>query len=154
MEQESTIFQSTALQESSIDHLNTTSRWARFIGVIYLVSGILILTITVFLAANMDEIAQTLMQMNGMNDTVIDFLQKGGKWLLALAMTVMSAVLFVNAYYLIRFRSTLVIFRTGRDETQLGNAFEQMSKFLLVTTILSVFSAISSVGMILFQLLK
>lgn len=154
MEQETSIFQTANLQEGSIEHLNTTSRWARFIGFVYLVLGILILITTIFLAANMDEIAQTLMQMNGMNETVIDFLQKGGKWLVTLAMTVMSAVIFVNAYFLIRFRSSFAAFLAAREETSLGNAFEQMSKYLMLTTILSVFSALSSLGMILFQLLK
>jgi len=154
METNNSIFQQTGITEAGLTHLNTTSKWTRFIGIIYAISGILVLTITGFLAANMDQVAQQLMAYNQMNETVMEFIQGGGKWLFILIMLVISFVIFINAYYLIFFRISFFAFVNTKEETQLTEAFDHMGKYLMITTILSILSTISSIGMIIYTLMK
>jgi hypothetical protein len=154
METNNSIFQQTGINEAGLTHLNTTSKWTRFIGIIYAISGILVLAITGFLAANMDQVAQQLMEYNQMNETVMEFIQGGGKWLFILIMLVISFVIFINAYYLIFFRISFFAFVNTKEENQLTETFDHMGKYLMITTILSILSTISSIGMIIYTLMK
>lgn len=154
METNNSIFQQTGINEACIAHLSTTSKWTRFIGIIYAISGILVLAITGFLAANMDQVAQQLMEYNQMNETVMEFIQGGGKWLFILIMLVISFVIFINAFYLIFFRISFFAFITTKEENRLTETFDHMGKYLMITTILSILSTISSIGMIIYTLMK
>ena len=152
MEHSESIFQPAAFTDNHEGQLSSTTRWANFIGILYLIFAGLSLLLTVALVANMDAIARSLMEINGMSQEVIDFVQSGGKWLLLVFMLMVALVMFFNGWLLVRFRGSFRTFQEGRKEHDLAGSFQFLSQFLMLTTVLSVLSALSSVAMIIWQL--
>lgn len=155
MEQTETLFEhELLLAHESTEQLDTTSKWARFIGVFYAVMGVMMLIMFIFMISNMDELAQVIMNQIGMDQQVMDFISQWGKILFGLVMVAISLIIFLNAYFLIRFRNAFTLFKNGGNEIALGNAFDNMGKYFLLATILSILSAISSVGIIIYMAFK
>ncbi len=154
MENQDSIFQATAIDTMSTEHLGSTSKWTRFIGVMYTIFGILTLSTAILIIANVDEIAKILMQYNGISDSAMEFIQGAGKWLFLLIFLLISIVFFVNAFYLIKFGNSFHDFRLRQEESNLTKSFDYMGKYLMITTILSVVSTLSAIGMIIFSILK
>ena len=84
----------------------------------------------------------------------MDFVANWGKLLFGLVMVSISCIIFLNAYYLLQFRNSLVKFNVSGEEINLGSAFNHMGNFFLLATILSILSTISSVGLIVFLALR
>lgn len=154
MEHSKSIFQPAAFTESHEAQLSSTTRWANFIGTLYLIFAGLMILLAVALVANMDSIARSLMEINGISEEVILFVQSGGKWLLLLFMLMVALVIFINGWLLVRFRGSFSHYQWDRKENFLADSFQFLSRFLMLSTILSVLSALSSVAMIIWQLLR
>ena len=154
MEQSESLFDHELLANESTEQLDTTSKWTRFIGIVYLVIGIMMLVMFIFMITNMDELAQVIMNQIGMDQQVMDFISQWGKILFGLIMLGISIIIFLNAYYLLQIRSTFSKFTQTGNETHLGNSFDSIGKYFQLATILSILSTISSIGIIIFMALK
>jgi hypothetical protein len=154
MENTASLFEHELLSGEGNEQLESISKWTRFIGIVYAVTGIMMLILFIFMITQMDEMAQTIMNSYGMNQQVMDFVANWGKLLFGLVMVSISCIIFLNAYYLLQFRNSLVKFNVSGEEINLGSAFNHMGNFFLLATILSILSTISSVGLIVFLALR
>ena len=154
MEPSQSIFEHELFIDDSIEQVNITSKWTQFIGIVYGILGILILTMTVFMIINLDELAQILMKYNGMNEQVMELIRQWGVWLFGLAMLGMALVVFLNAYFLLRFRISFMRYAATQIESHFGDAFESVGKYFMVTTILSILSTLSSIGLIIYTIIR
>lgn len=154
MEQTESLFEHELQAAESTEHLESISKWTRFIGIIYSITGVMMLILFIFMITQMDEMANTIMNSYGMNQQVMDFIANWGKVLFGLVMTVISLIIFLNAYFLIQFRNTFIKFKLDGQEANLGNAFNHMGNFFLLATILSILSTISSIGLIIYTALS
>jgi hypothetical protein len=153
-EDKSILFTTLDIDSNSLEQLEVSSKWSRFIGSIYFAFGIMIVLMTVTMLINMNEMTQALMQINGMSDAVLEFIKGFGKWLFLLFMILMAGVMFINAYFLIKFKSSVFLFITNKQENELEHSFSHLANYLKITTILSIFSMLSSIIMIAYELLK
>lgn len=154
MEHSESIFKPAAFNENHEAQLSATTRWANFIGKLYLIFAGLSILLAVALVANMDTIARSLMEINGISQEVIDFVQSGGKWLLLVFMLMVSLVIFFNGWLLVCFRGSFRNYQQNRKENFLTDSFQFLSRFLMLSTVLSVLSALSSVAMFIWQWLR
>ena len=154
MEHTESLFEHSLLANESTEQLDSTSKWARFIGIVYAIVGIMMIIMFIFMISNMDELAQAIMNQIGMQQEVMDFLSQWGKVLFGLLMLGISLVIFLNAYLLIQFRNSFTKFNYSREQSNLGNVFDHIGKYFMLATILSVFSTISSIGIIIYLALR
>lgn len=144
-EQTNSIFETAEIDTSSVAQLQSTSRWSFFIGIIYIILAALMVLLTVVIYANLDEVVGVLSNASGISSEAMDFLTSSGKWVFLLMMIIVGFVLIINAVYLIRFRTSVRDFQLTNEEKQLTFAFEHLTKYLMITTILSVISIVLSI---------
>ncbi|MBL7765184.1 MAG: hypothetical protein JNJ58_03750 [Chitinophagaceae bacterium] len=144
-DQTNSIFETAEVDTSSIAQLQSTSRWSFFIGIIYIILAALMVVLTVVIYANLDQVVNVLSSASGVSNEALEFLTANGKWVFLLMMLIVGFVLIINAIYLIRFRTSVRNFQLTNEEKQITFAFEHLTKYLMITTILSVISIALSV---------
>lgn len=154
MEQNDSILQLSDIDSSGQYQLNSSGRWAKFVGIVYLVIAGLMLLTTIVLFANLDLIASSLMDVYGMSNEALDFMMGAGKWIFALFMAISVFILFLNGFFLIRFGTSTGKYIKTYSETELENSFHHLTQYLMLTTILSILSTIFSLVAIAYYLIK
>lgn len=135
-------------------HYDTTTKWTRFIGIIYILTGISLLALFILMITQMDEIAQLLMSYYGISQQVIDLIANWGKIIFGIIMAIIAFTFFINAYFLLQARSNYTQYRETKNESYLATSFENLGSYFVFSTILSIISTLSSIGLILFTLFK
>ncbi len=133
--------------------LASSGKWSKFIGISYLVMAGLILLITVLLFANLDMIANEFMNISGISQESLDFMMGAGKWIFALLMAISCFIMTLNGYFLVKFGISTNKFVMFQDEKNLSESFISLGRYLMLTTILSVFSTCTSVLAFLYYIL-
>ena len=139
------ILQLVNIDSSGRNLLESSGKWAKFIGITYLTMAGLLLVITVLLFANLDLIANAFMNVNGMSQASLDFMMGAGKWLFVLVTLLSFCVMFLNGYFLVKFGISSKNYSHTYNESALSYSFIFLSRYLILTTVLSVVSTVSSV---------
>ena len=150
MEQLSDILPELQLDSSGQEQLAGAGRWARFIGVVYLVMAILTLSVTLLLLLNLNFIANMLMEANGISQESIEFIMGAGKWIFALFMLLSVFIMGLNGYFLLHF---------GKHSKQAGElplqkTYYFLGRYLMLNTILSAVSTFFSIMAFLYYFLS
>lgn len=132
--------------------LQTAGRWARFIGVVFIILSLITLLTFILLLAQQDKIAASLMELNRMSSESLAFIKGGGKWLFGITLSIAVAVMMINAYWLIRFSFSSKNYIAQGEESELQNSFEFLNKYLRITVILGLFSVGVSIIAALFSI--
>lgn len=135
---------SLQLAAASETQLSSISKWTKFIGVVFVVFGSVLLFATVLLAASFSSLMEQVVQVNGIEKEMIDMLEKGGKYLIGFALLVSAAVLVINGILLYRFGNYSRRYLLHRHEAHLSQSFAQLKKYLCFSFIMGVISAILS----------
>ena len=147
------------LQNTTIDSLGqyqlvNTGKWAKFIGIVYLVIASLIILIAIFVFANLDLIATTLMDINGMSQEALEFMKGAGKWLFGLMMALSCFTSFLNGFFLVKYGGATRAYSMSNSEETLASSFDHLGRYLMLTTTLSIISTVFSVVAIAYYFLK
>jgi|JI10StandDraft_1071094.scaffolds.fasta_scaffold1199134_2 hypothetical protein len=137
--------------EIAIGELTTAGKWARFIGITYLVIGGITLLSFILLILNQNAISSLLMEMNHMSVESVQFLMNGGKVIYGLVTLIAVSIMWLNAYWLIKFHSSSRLYQQTNAETQLALSFQYLSKYLQITVLLGILSLIVSILGVLFS---
>jgi hypothetical protein len=154
MENNESILQTTNIDSSGQYQLVNSGKWAKFIGIVYLVIAVLMLLIAILVFANLDLIATSLMNINGMSQEALEFMMGAGKWLFALMMALSCFILFLNGFFLVKYGSATKSYSFSFGEEALSGSFYHLSRYLMLTTVLSIFSTIFSIAAIAYYIMK
>ena len=154
MENHESIIQEFTIDSSGQAHLFSAGRWAKFIGIIYLIMAGFSVLITILLFANLDHIADTLMDINGMSQEALDFMMGAGKWIFLFCMILSCLILVMNGLFLVNFGTNSGKYFHTQDENRLLKSFSYLGRYLMLTTILSTISTVFSVVAFLYYFLS
>ncbi len=154
MENNESILQVTNIDSSGQFQLVNSGKWAKFIGIVYLVIAALMLLIAILVFANLDLIANSLMNINGMSQEALAFMLGAGKWLFALMMALSCFILFLNGFFLVKFGAATKSYFIAYAEDTLSDSFHHLGRYLMLTTVLSILSTVFSVAAIAYYLIK
>ena len=154
METNESILQSAGIDSSGQYLLGSAGKWAKFIGIAYLVMAVLLLITTILLFASMDAIADMFMNINGISPEALAFMMGAGKWLFILLMGFSFFVLLLNGFLLVKFGASSKTYTTTFNEESLSNTFLHLGRYMMLTTVLSVVSTISSIIAFLYYFLN
>lgn len=132
--------------------LQTSGRWARFIGIVFIMLSLITLLTFILILAQEDKIAASLMEINHMSSESLEFIRGGGKWLFGIMIFAAVSVMLINAYWLIRFSFSSKNYIQQGNELELQRSFEFLNKYLRITVILGILSIGISVIAALFSI--
>lgn len=132
--------------------LQTSGRWARFIGVVFINLSLITLLTFILLLVQEDKIAASLMEINRMSNETMLLVRGSGKWVFGLVIITAVSVMVLNAYWLIRFSFSSKNYILKGEEQELQNSFEFLNKYLRITVILGLLSVGVSVIAALFSM--
>ena len=144
MDNNTSILQQVEIDSSGTELIKSSGKWAKFIGIVFIVMAALFLLMGIAIFANIDLLTERMMDYGRMSDQALAFIAGGGKYLFVLLLLIIIGVFVVNAVYLIRFRNASENYFLTGNEDELGASFENLSKYFLITTILGVASTIIS----------
>jgi hypothetical protein len=154
MEQNETVFQAITIDSSGQGLLQSSGKWARFIGLVYLILAALLILITILLIANLQTIADAFMHLNGISNESMAFMMGAGKWLFAMSMALSTFILALNGLFLVRYGMSTKQYALHMAEVALENSFQHLSNYLILTTLLSVLSTVMTIAAIVFYLIR
>lgn len=133
--------ETTTLDQASSKELNITGNWTYFIGFYYIFIGLLILTTGIYFVANKDS---SLLFVNylGASSNVIQFLQDANMWLVLLLTLMSAVVVFINGFYLIKFKNNEVAFFLSEDEQKLSAALKSLEYYLKLNSFFTIILSI------------
>ena len=145
METNDSIFQDSSIDSSGQTQLISTGKWAKFIGIVYLVLAALLFIMGILLFTNLEIIASQIMEVSGMSQEALAFMMGAGKWLFILMIILSSAILAFNGYFLVKFGKSSKQYSLTFSENQLADSFAHLSKYMMLTTVLSILSILFSI---------
>ena len=144
MEKNTSILQQVELDSSGTEQIKTSGKWAKFIGIIFIVLAIISLLTFVGIFANMDSLLNVMMEYNGMSDQALAFMTGGGKYILIFPILIIIAVFVLNAIFLIRFRNGSENYFLTGNEDELASSFNNLGKYFKISVALGILSTIGS----------
>lgn len=140
-----------SLEDTIKEQLDAAAKWARFISVVYLFWGSVILLAMILLLANFDELINQIIKYNGMSDEMIKMFEENGKAASSVLLLIMSGIMYINGILLFLFsRDSKNYLHQVTDIETLSNAFKYLQYYLLVSFILACLSAIPAIMTIFF----
>lgn len=152
MENNQSVLQNTELDDMATVQLEGIVRWAYFISIIFFILCGLTLVISVFLLANISSILPNLAQIFGWSQEVEDFILSQGMILGSIFILIGTAVLFLNGFFLLKFRNYSRQYALGGQETSLAMGFDNLYRYMMLSAIINGVSLISGVFSIIFIL--
>ena len=101
MENEPLASNTFSLDIAGKEQLQNIGKWSRFIGVVFIIFGSILLLATVLLLANFEALMTEIIKLNGIDEEMIDMLEKGGKYFIAFALVLSSVILFINGFLIL-----------------------------------------------------
>ena len=144
MENEPLASNTFSLDIAGKEQLQNIGKWSRFIGVVFIIFGSILLLATVLLLANFEALMTEIIKLNGIDEEMIDMLEKGGKYFIAFALVLSSVILFINGFLLFRFGSKSSHYLGSQSEYPLIDAFTYLKKYIYFSFVLACISAILS----------
>ncbi|MCC7029189.1 MAG: hypothetical protein IT257_02710 [Chitinophagaceae bacterium] len=133
-----------SLETAGEEQLQSAGKWARFVGIVFIIFGSVLLFATILLLANFSSLMNEVIQLNGISEEMIDMLEKGGKYFIAFALILSAAVLFVNGVLLFRFGSYSNQYIRHKNESTLIASFENLKRYIYFSFIMACISAVLS----------
>lgn len=140
------------LDDQDSTELATAGKWAQFIGIVFIILGGITCLTFVFLLWKDDAIARKLMKINHLSEQSVNVIMTGGKVIFGGAMAVAVTVMFLVAFWLIKFHQAIKAFTLHHSEHELNQTFDYLSKYFKITFVLGCFYLFVSVLGILFSL--
>lgn len=144
MENNTSFLQQIELDSIGAEQIKSSGKWAKFIGIVFIVMASLFLLMFIGIFANIEMIVERMMDYGGMSEQALAFIAGGGKYLLVVLFLIIIAVFVINAVYLIKFRNASENYFLTGNETELGESFNNLGKYFMITTILGIASTIIS----------
>ena len=144
MENETLANNTLSLDVAGKEQLQSISKWSRFIGIVFIIFGSILMLATVLLLANFEALMTEIIKLNGIDEEMIDMLEKGGKYFIAFALVLSSVILFINGFLLFRFGSNSSQYLGSQNEYSIIEAFSYLKKYIYFSFVLASISAILS----------
>ncbi len=142
----------TELDNATVKELNASGNWAYFIGFYYIFIGVLIVVTGVYFFANKD-VAIHLAESAGVSINIKHFLMDANEWLVLLLTLVSACIVFMNAFFLIKFRSSGISFFLTDDTSKLDDTYTHLRNYLRLNSLFSIGSILLSLIAIIYFLI-
>ncbi|MBK7762921.1 MAG: hypothetical protein IPI46_06055 [Bacteroidetes bacterium] len=145
-------FTDISTESAKHNELQSSGAWAKFIGIVYVLSAAMVLILIVLVIANLEMLAQKLIVLNGLSESTLLFLMGAGKWLFTFIMLVSGSVFFLNGFFLLKFGNSTKQYLASLHTEYIAKAFHYLGRYMMLTAVLSVLSTVLSLAALLFYI--
>ncbi len=132
------------LETAGNDQLQSAGKWSKFIGIVFIIFGSVLILCTVLLIANFETLMNEVIKLNGITEEMIDMLEKGGKYFIAFALILSAVILYANGVLLFRFGNLSSLYIGTKNENSLISSFDYLKRYMYFSFILATISTILS----------
>ena len=144
MENNTSILQPVELNSVGAEQIQSSGKWAKFIGIIFVALAILTTLLFVSIITNIDKLKEMITEKIGMSDLSFSQIASFGFIILAILFIVFIAVFVLNAIFLIRFRNGSENYFLTGNEDELANSFNNLGKYFKISVALGILFTIGT----------
>ena len=144
MENNTSILQPVELNSVGAEQIQSSGKWAKFIGIIFVALAILTTLLFVSIITNIDKLKEMITEKIGMSDLSYSQIESFGLIALAILYIVFITVFVLNAFFLIRFRNGSENYFLTGNEDELANSFNNLGKYFKISVALGILSTIGT----------
>lgn len=150
--EELSVLTDPSIDTTQYNALKGSGAWAKFIGIVYLLSAAMLFLIIILVIANLEMLVHKLIVLNGLSESTLFFLMGAGKWLFTCIMSISGLVFFLNGFLLLKFGNASNHFIITKQSELMENAFQYLGRYMMLTAVLSVLSTVISIAALLFYI--
>jgi len=154
MENNESILSNSSLDEMAAVQLEGTAKWAYFISVVFFILSGFALLLSLLLFANIETILPRLSQVFAISQEVEDFILNSGMILAIFGILIGTTLLFLNGFFLLKFRNHARAYSMNQDENHLNAGFDHLNRYLILSTMVNGISIVSTFVGIIFLFFK
>jgi hypothetical protein len=141
MENNTSNLQPVELNSAGASQIKSSGKWAKFIGIVFVVPAILITLLFVSIITNTDKLKKMITEKIGMSELSYSQIESFGLIALAILYIVFITVFVLNAFFLIRFRNGSENYFLTGNEDELANSFNNLGKYFKISVVLAILYA-------------